>query len=413
MFLIVSALLMVAGIFVVNQYTAPLIEQGQIQRENALYFDIIPEATGFGQFTPLGLPPSTVNSMVTMTQGGEDFVLVYNTTFKGWNDGIEVLFFVYANRTDVAGIRIINHNETADYGGRLLNSSLFVSQFTNLSFNQVKDPGIDRAAGATATRNAVNNALQEILTYHQEVILGIETVDTTPPAVRVLALPTTFNEGAEEPNWRQYFEVTNKDSVDVSIDRGNLNMDTASVVPYVITATFVDEFGNTTVVTLDVTILPSDEAVEITIIPPRDEIIALLLTHRPNGSFADITDQFVLPPVVERVYTTELADQLVDIAYELRFTGWNPNVHVFVVVDQAHRSFSHIYILSDDETRGYGKDLLADNAFVKVFIQQSLAQLDPTEWDSFTGATRTRDAFVNALIEVLEFDATLNPSSPS
>jgi hypothetical protein len=47
----------VVGIFVVNAYTAPLIEEARFQRENSLYFDIVPDADAFTLFTPPTTPP--------------------------------------------------------------------------------------------------------------------------------------------------------------------------------------------------------------------------------------------------------------------------------------------------------------------------------------------------------------------
>jgi Na+-translocating ferredoxin:NAD+ oxidoreductase RnfG subunit len=211
LFLILSAIFMVVGIFVVNAFTAPLIEEAKLQRENSLYFDVVPTANGFESYLPLVIPPESVRSMVSMTQDAADFVLVYEATIKGWNDGIEFLLFVYADRPEIAGIRILSHNETVGIGDRLLENTSFLDQFVNLSGQELLAQGLDQISGTSApvTNAAIEEAVIEILTYHQEVILG--EVDTTPPIIRILALPTTFNAGSVEPNWEDYFVVTNKD----------------------------------------------------------------------------------------------------------------------------------------------------------------------------------------------------------
>jgi Na+-translocating ferredoxin:NAD+ oxidoreductase RnfG subunit len=413
-FLVLAALAMVAGIFAVNAYTAPMIEEARIQRENALYFDIVPEANGFGPYTPLSAPPSMVRSMVTMTQGGEDYALVYEASFKGWNDGIQVLFFLYANRSEVAGIRILSHNETIGIGDRLLENPSFLSQFQNLSGDALLNQGLDEVSGASApiTQDAIENALIEILAYHEEFILGI--VDTTPPIIRILALPTAFNAGSTEPDWRTYFEVTNKDQVTVTIDRGNLNMNVASELPYVITATFTDPLGNSAQARLNITIVSEEEVIEIINIEPSAERIELFDQLYPtNELLTDLTETLRLSEPITNVYRIVLADESEILAYEATFTGWNPGIQILLFVRPTGQIDS-LVVLGHSETQNasrYGALLLDNDVYIQGFQNRDVSEVSSYEFDSVAQSTATRSGMRDNILKILDFHQSLHDSN--
>jgi Na+-translocating ferredoxin:NAD+ oxidoreductase RnfG subunit len=415
-FLVLAALAMVAGIFAVNAYTAPMIEEARVQRENALYFDIVPEANGFGPYTPLTTPPTFVRSMVTMTQGGDDYVLVYEATFKGWNDGIQVLFFVYANRLEVAGIRVLAHEETVGIGDRLLENNTFLSQFQNLTGERLFAQGLDQIAGTSApiTQDAVEQALVDVLRYHQEFILGEVEVDTTPPIIRILALPTTFNAGSDEPDWRRYFEVTNKDEVSVTIDRGNLDMNQASDVPYVITATFTDPVGNTAQAQLNITIVAEEEIIEIINVEPIPERAQLFNQLFPNNTqLTDLTEVVALQEPVTNVYRILEGDVAVAFVYEASVVGFYRNTPIQLLLFVAPEgTILRLEILASNASEGYGQ-LLSNAAYIDGFIGLSAtnASIEDYVFDSVADATRTRSGLQSGVVAILDYHAQLNPSN--
>ena len=415
-FLVLTALVMVVGIFAVNAYTAPMIEEARVQRENALYFDIVPEANGFGAFTPLTSPPQVVRSMVTMTQGGEDYVLVYDTTFKGWNDGIRMLFFVYADRLELAGVRLISHDETVGIGDRLLENRTFQAQFQNLTADRVFNQGLDQIAGTSApvTQDAVEEALIEVLRYHQEFILGEVEVDTTPPEIRILSLPTTFNEGAAEPNWEAYFQVTNKDEVTVSINRGNLNMNQASDTPYVITATFTDAFGNTAQAQLSITIVAEEEVIEIINIEPSPERSTLFNELFPtNTQLTDLTDALSLQEPVTNVYRITQGETILAVAYEATVVGFyrNDPIRLLLFVD-LDGTINQLVILSSNDDEGYGQ-LLVNPEYLQGFEGRDATNVSVEEYvfDSVADATRTRTGLQSGIVAILEYHSTQDYSN--
>jgi electron transport complex protein RnfG len=404
LFLVVSALLMVAGIFGVNAYTAPLIEEARFQRENSLYFDIVPDANAFALFAPEISPPSAVRSMIAMTQDSKEYVLVYDVSIKGWNDGIQLLLFVYADRLDIAGIRILSHNETVGIGDRLLENPGFLNQFKELSGTQVIDQGLDSIAGTSApvTNQAVEDAVIDILMYHQEFIL--REVDTTPPLIRVLSLPTTFNAGSAEPNWVDYFTVTNKDSVTVSIDRGTLNMNVARTVPYQITATFVDDSGNRAQASIFITIVAEEEIIEIINVPPSEERSSLFNELYPNNTtLSDVTGVVFLSEPLSNVYEILQDETVIATVYEASAIGFYRNTPIqLLLFVQPSGAIDQLVILSSSASEGYGQ-LLVNSDYLQGFKGLNATSLDAYEFDSIADTTRTRTGLKESILAILEF----------
>jgi Na+-translocating ferredoxin:NAD+ oxidoreductase RnfG subunit len=349
-----------------------------------------------------------------MTQSGEEYVLVYDTTFKGWNDGIRMLFFVYADRLELAGIRLISHNESTDYGARLLENQSFQTQFKNLTADRVFNQGLDQTAGATVTQDAVEDALIEVLRYHQEFILGEVEVDTTPPEIRILSLPTTFNEGATEPNWEAYFQVTNKDEVTVSINRGNLNMNQASDTPYIINATFTDAFGNSAQAQLSITIVAEEEVIEIINIEPSPERSTLFNELFPtNTQLTDLTETLSLQEPVTNVYRISQDDTILSVAYEATVVGFYRNTPIrlllFINVDG---TINQLVILSSNASEGYGQ-LLVNPDYLEGFQGRNLntSSIEEYDFDSVADATVTRTGLQLGIVQILEYHATQDYSN--
>jgi Na+-translocating ferredoxin:NAD+ oxidoreductase RnfG subunit len=412
LFLVVSAIFMVVGIFVVNAYTAPLIEEARLQRENSLYFDVVPDANGFETYLPLSAPPVFVRSMTSMTQDQSDYVLVYESTIKGWNDGIEFLLFVYVDRLEIAGIRILSHNETVGIGDRLLESPSFLSQFNDLNGSQVINQGLDQIAGTSApvTNDAIKEAIIDILEYHQTYILG--EVDQTPPIVRVLALPTTFNAGSSEPNWEAYFVVTNKDNYTITIERGILNMNAASTSPYEVKAIIVDSFGNQAQASVFITIVAEEEVIEIINIEPREERATLFNELYPeNTRLSDVTEVVSLVDSISNVYQIYEDDVVVATAYEasaVGFYGKNSPIQLLLFV-QPSGVIDRLVILSSNDREGYGR-LLVNTEYLQGFSSLNAAQVQAYEFDEVADTTGTQTGLREAILLVLAFHETLEIS---
>jgi Na+-translocating ferredoxin:NAD+ oxidoreductase RnfG subunit len=413
LFLVASAIFMVVGIFVVNAYTAPLIEEARLQREYSLYFDIVPDANGLASYTPLSNPPVFVRSMTSMTQDENDYVLVYESTIKGWNDGIELLLFVYVDRLEIAGIRIVAHNETVGIGDRLLENPSFLSQFNELNGSQLINQGLDQIAGTSApiTQLAIEEAIIEILQYHQAVVLNEVAVDTTLPIIRILALATTFNAGTTEPNWEDYFVVTNKDSVTVTINRGSLNMNVASASPYEVKATAVDQNGNQAQASIFVTIVAEEDIIEIINVEPNEERSALFNEWFPNNTkLSDVTQTVVLIESVTNVYQIFQVEDVVATVYEASAVGFYRNTPIqLLLVIQPSGAIDRLVILSSNENEGYGQ-LLNNADYLQGFRGLDFTAVEGYDFDSVAETTRTRTGLKESILLVLAFHQTLENS---
>jgi Na+-translocating ferredoxin:NAD+ oxidoreductase RnfG subunit len=412
LFLVASAMFMIIGIFVVNAYTAPLIEQARLQRENSLYFEIVPSANGFEPYSPLSAPPRFVRAMTSLTQDANDYVLVYESTIKGWNDGIELLLFVYVDRLEIAGIRIVSHNETIGIGDRFLESPLFLNQFNDLNGAQVINQGLDQIAGTSApvTSRAIEAAIIEVLEYHQTFVLG--EVDQTLPIIRVLTLPTTFNAGSTEPNWESYFAVTNKENFTITIDRGVLNMNVANVSPYEVKATVLDALGNQAQASIFITIVAEEEVIEIINVEPSEERAVLFNELYPgNTRLSDVTGVVSLVESISNVYHIYEDETIIASAYEasaVGFYGKTSPIQLLVFV-QPSGLIDQLVILSSNAREGYGR-LLVNVDYLQGFSSLSAAQVQAYEFDEVADATATKNGLKEAILVVLAFHETVEIS---
>lgn len=412
LFLVLSAILMVVGIFVVNAYTAPLIEEAKLQRENSLYFDVVPSANGFESYLPLTTPPEFVRSMVSMTQDSNDYVLVYEANIKGWNDGVDFLLFVYADRLDIAGIRILSHNETVGIGDRLLESQLFLSQFVNLNGRQLILQGLDQIAGTSApvTNAAIEEAVIEIMNYHQEFILS--EVDVVLPIIRVLALPTTFNAGTVEPQWEDYFVVTNKEQVTVSIERGDLNMEVVSATPHEVIATFTDLDGNQAQASIFITVVAAEVVIDIINVEPSMERSKLFNKLYPmNTSLSDVTLVTALIESVEYVYQIVQDETVISSVYEASAVGFYRNTPIqLLLFVQPSGAIDQLVILSSDANEGYG-ELLINAEYLQGFSSLTSSLVETYEFDSIAETTRTQTGMKESILAILALHQRLNRSN--
>src|SRR6056300_519255 len=95
--LVMAAVVMVAGIFAINALTRPIIEQ----RENNKYVEVIPESVGYVVYQARLDVPMLIRTIDLIDAGSRGDILAYQTSFKGWSDGIEAIVFVYADRLEI------------------------------------------------------------------------------------------------------------------------------------------------------------------------------------------------------------------------------------------------------------------------------------------------------------------------
>lgn len=351
------------------------------------------------------LEDSTIIETTLLIEASTTKAVAYTVSFTGYNrsEPIKLQFVFEHQSSKLLGVEIVSHNETPGYGKDILESEAVMSQLVEEAEKDIESIQVDANAGVTMTTNGLRQAFLDIVSYHRQAYLGIVEEDTTPPVIQILARPTTFNEGDAEPNWQSYFVVTNEEeSVTISIDRGNLDMDNASSEPYIITATVTDASGNVSTATLSITILPSEEIIEVVVTPPSQERVDLFTTLYAQATlFNETTAQNVLAESMTNIYRIEQEDAVLVMAYESLIDGFYDDSIRMIVFVTPDGLVDQIYVLSNQETRSYGGNLIADQSFIESFNQTSL--ITAPEVDSYSGATVTRDAIVDGVTSVLTY----------
>lgn len=118
-----------------------------------------------------------INTVYQVEKSNETFAYGYQVKATGY--GGEMVFLVALSSTEetVLGFKTISHNETnsGSYGGPLLNSEEFNTQFAGMAFDKV-DTDLEFKAGSTAkvTMAGVKKAVDNAITFHKTQILGQE-----------------------------------------------------------------------------------------------------------------------------------------------------------------------------------------------------------------------------------------------
>ncbi len=405
--LLVVAVIMVVSIFAVNTLTRPLILEERVRRENETYFGIVEEATFIEEVTEEYQPLDLISNIYSMTLDGEPYVYVYQATTKGFSDGLEFLLFAYSDRESIAGIRILNHNETPEYGGKVLDDTTYLSTFFDVLNEQIINLGIDQVAGATMTIQGLEKAVQEVIAFHYNVVINVEIPeppvipDVTPPLVEILARNKTFKEGQSAPDYASYLSVSDNedDSPIVTINSSSVDMNTPG--EYQVLVSVIDESGNETTTSFFITVVAEEVEIIIVITPPPDERAELFEELYPSSTqLSEETSQFVLADPITNIYRIEENEIILSTVYEASVEGFVDNIAMLLFVNPTGE-VQRLEILSHRESRGYGADLISDSAFIDKFINSTISS--PATIDSYGGATITGEAISTSIQAILEF----------
>ncbi len=124
------------------------------------------------------LHPKKPTKFYRMTRDDYPVATVFTVvTTQGYNGTIELILAIYHNDDSIAGVRVVQHNETPGLGDKLeLQKSDWITQFSGLSLKQIpedewkvkKDGGqFDAFTGATITPRATLKAIADGLTFYQ------------------------------------------------------------------------------------------------------------------------------------------------------------------------------------------------------------------------------------------------------
>ena len=168
---------------VVNQVTAPLIEQNEINTRNAAMEEIIPDAefedlgtvlsaeevAAAGVTLPAGRPVAAISGVYKATADGQDAGYCVQVNPKGFGGVLTLIVGVGTDGT-IAGIKVTGHAETPGLGAKAQTDSAWVAQYQGAvadgQLMVTKDGGtINAITGATITSRAVTDGVNTAAAY--------------------------------------------------------------------------------------------------------------------------------------------------------------------------------------------------------------------------------------------------------
>ena len=183
---------------VVYEITNPIIQDRINKEANAAIMELLPDMDSANDLTTTfekdTLKEYNVSSVKEVIDNNETIAYAYQATGKGYAGDMNFLIILSSNENKILGFKVISHNETnsGSYGGPLLNSPEFATQFVGISFDDVSSK-VDFVAGSTAgiTLNGIKGAVNEVIEFHKFQVLGEEDtgIELTSAEMQLLNLP--------------------------------------------------------------------------------------------------------------------------------------------------------------------------------------------------------------------------------
>jgi electron transport complex protein RnfG len=150
-----------------NKVTAPRIEQIAYETQQNAMKEVMPDAASFGEGKAMTLENGiTVEYNSALASDGSTAGYAITSTGKGGYGG-DIKLMVGVDKTGkVTRVSVLDQEETASIGGKLMSQESFLNRFTGIAGSAAltKNGGtVDAVSGATKTStgltDAVNNAL--------------------------------------------------------------------------------------------------------------------------------------------------------------------------------------------------------------------------------------------------------------
>ena len=195
----------------VYQMTSPIIAQREADTKNAALKVVLPDASSFSKVDADLVPGVTE---VYQADNGAGFV--FSTNCKSQQGG-EITMMVGINAVgEVNGMSVINHNETAGIGDKVLQDSYFQTYYGLSEISDVE--AVDAISGATKTSDCVREtakvALQQFALVNSNAVPGPEYSyeDKLANAISKLypGSSTTALETDLAPNVKELYKVSNE-----------------------------------------------------------------------------------------------------------------------------------------------------------------------------------------------------------
>ena len=166
---------------VVYEITNPIIQDRVNKEANAAIMELLPDMTSADDLTKDFdaelLKEYKISSVKEVFKNSDSYAYAYQATGKGYAGDMNFLIILSSQEQTILGFKVISHNETnsGSYGGPLLNSPDFATQFVGISFDDVASK-VDFVAGSTAgiTLNGIKGAVNEVIEFHKFQVMGEE-----------------------------------------------------------------------------------------------------------------------------------------------------------------------------------------------------------------------------------------------
>ena len=163
--LVAICLVISAALAVVNSFTAPVIEEARVQRENASRKAVLPQAAGFVVLDRDGMPDSITSAYKGIDTAANIVGYVFTAARKGFDGTIVVMAAIGTDGKLVQVATIDVTSETKTLGGQTANES-YTSQYAG---KDAALEGVDAISGATITSNAYERCVQDCFAAYDAV----------------------------------------------------------------------------------------------------------------------------------------------------------------------------------------------------------------------------------------------------
>lgn len=172
--------LMMVGVFVVEQHFRPLIDAAAAERANLAKDEVLPGAKDF----PVAVDNALEEEVYDLGDTGisaiyyyEGLGYVYQATFTGYQSEITYMLG-FDEAGIVTGYKTLSQNDTPNYGGNIALPEYW-EQLFGLSLTDLETGNFDGITGATFTTTGWKGSFEKVVSFHNTVFLNMETTDVT------------------------------------------------------------------------------------------------------------------------------------------------------------------------------------------------------------------------------------------
>lgn len=157
------------GVYGVEQFTAPIIQEARFAAENAALFDVFPALESSDDLTPeegLNLEDTSIVQVIEVDGKG----YIYTAQFQGFQSQVKYMIGVDLSGT-ITGYKTLEQGDTPGYGAQIAEPE-FGSQFAGKQLSNVGAGEFDGLSGATITTGGFTGSIQKLAAFHDATFAG-------------------------------------------------------------------------------------------------------------------------------------------------------------------------------------------------------------------------------------------------